>query len=156
MVNLWAFDSHEDRCLGLKGWGCVDPNARKYFEDENKNKPNLAFMHIPMQEYLDLSRGSQTFGHYFDVVSCSTINTGLFSSLYRENTKAVFCGHNHNNDFIGDYLGISLAFGRKTGYGGYGPCPGLQRGARIIELEWLDGELKINTWIRQEDGTIDN
>lgn len=64
-----------------------------------------------------------------------------------QNTKGVFSGHNHNNDFIGKYLGISLAYGRKTGYGGYGP-KGLQRGARVIELEWENGNLKIDTWIR--------
>ncbi len=28
VVNLWGLDSNEDRCLGVKGWGCIDPNVR--------------------------------------------------------------------------------------------------------------------------------
>lgn len=45
--------------------------------------------------------------------------------LDHKNVNAVFCGHDHNNDFYGNYLGINLYFGRKTGYGGYGPAKGL-------------------------------
>ena len=37
------------------------------------------------------------------------------------NYKGVFCGHDHNNDFCGNHFGVSLFYGRKTGYGGYGP-----------------------------------
>jgi hypothetical protein len=50
------------------------------------------------------------------------------------NVKATFCGHDHCNDYWGDYYGISLYYGRKTGYGSYGPFPGDQRGARILEF----------------------
>lgn len=39
--------------------------------------------------------------------------------------KLKFLGHDHSNDFIGDYHGISLGFGRKTGYGCYGPPLGM-------------------------------
>lgn len=60
VMNLWAFDSNEDICLGVKGWGCVDPLAIDYFEKINQKKANIAFMHIPMQEYLDLS--------HFDII----------------------------------------------------------------------------------------
>jgi pre-mRNA-splicing factor SYF1 len=42
--------------------------------------------------------------------------------------------HDHNNDFYGDYYNVTLAYGRKTGYGGYGPPPGWLRGARVLEL----------------------
>ncbi len=36
-----------------------------------------------------------------------------------EDIKAIFVGHDHSNDFGGFYKGIELAFGRKSGYGGY-------------------------------------
>ena len=45
--------------------------------------------------------------------------------MLKENTLGVFAGHNHNNDFRGRYLGIDLFYGRKTGYGGYGPNEGI-------------------------------
>ena len=38
--------------------------------------------------------------------------------------KALFVGHDHINDFIVDFEGLQLGYGRKTGYGCYGPAPG--------------------------------
>ncbi len=64
---------------------------------------------------------------------------------------AMFCGHDHVNDFYGHYYGISLYYGRKTGYGGYGPAP-LQRGARVIEIK--ETPFQYRSWIRQEDLTV--
>jgi pre-mRNA-splicing factor SYF1 len=52
------------------------------------------------------------------------------------NIRGVFCGHDHNNDFYGDYYGISLYYGRKTGYGGYGPPSGMLRGTRVLEFTY--------------------
>ena len=36
----------------------------------------------------------------------------------------MFAGHDHSNDFVIDFEGILLGYGRKTGCGGYGPPPG--------------------------------
>ena len=72
-----------------------------------------------------------------------------------DNIKAVFVGHDHNNDFCGDYYGVSLCYGRKTGYGSYGPPDGMQRGARILEFSLRDDTIKFDSWIRQEDGSLD-
>ena len=38
--------------------------------------------------------------------------------------KALFVGHDHINDFVVDFEGLQLGYGRKTGYGCYGPAPG--------------------------------
>src|SRR5690349_17783313 len=65
--------------------------------------------------------------------------------------KAVYCGHDHDNDYYGDYFNITLSYGRKTGYGAYGPPPGWLRGARVLEIQ--ENPFSIKTWIRQEDGT---
>lgn len=71
-----------------------------------------------------------------------------------DNIKAVFCGHDHNNDFWGHYYGIDLYFGRKTGHGGYGPPKGMKRGARILEFSLDQNEtVQLDSWIRQEDGS---
>ena len=37
--------------------------------------------------------------------------------------QGVFVGHDHCNDFFVDFEGMLLAYGRKTGVGGYGPSP---------------------------------
>ena len=69
------------------------------------------------------------------MTSCSEINTGIVNAFlekyvfahflvipftYRGNVVALFVGHDHPNDFTVDYKGIMLAYGRKSGYGGYG------------------------------------
>ncbi len=81
----------------------------------------------------------------------------------------------------GVYGGVRLMYGRKSGYGGYGPPPGWLRGARVIEIHenpfkvqtsfsllfltarasMADGcvvrecaFIQMVTWIRQEDGTV--
>jgi hypothetical protein len=71
------------------------------------------------------------------------------------NMKATFCGHDHGNDSWGDYFGIGLYYGRKTGHGGYGPLLGKQRGARILEFSLQNDTVKLDSWIRQEDGSIE-
>ena len=62
------------------------------------------------------------YGAAHDPVSCSSVDTGLYAA-FKEigNIDSVFCGHNHGNDYWGNYNGINLYFGRKTGYGGYMP-----------------------------------
>jgi len=65
--------------------------------------------------------------------------------------KGVFCGHDHNNDFYGVFNNIMLGYGRKTGYGSYGPPDGWYRGARVF---LFDQNININTWIREENGQI--
>ena len=48
--------------------------------------------------------------------------------------KAIFCGHDHNSDYSGFYKDIELIYGRKTGFGSYGPKY-VQRGATVIKLK---------------------
>ena len=51
---------------------------------------------------------------------------------------------------------MGLSMGRKTGYGSFGPKFKM-RGARIFELSFdlNSGSMKVDTWIRQEDGSVD-
>ena len=99
--------------------------------DENKGKGFL-FIHIPIREYMDLYNTEQFFGDKGDVISCGSVNTGIFSALVEQPTvEWVSCGHDHLNDFYGKIQGITLAYGRKTGYGSYGPYKFL-RGARVF------------------------
>ncbi len=63
----------------------------------------------------------------------------------------VSVGHNHGNDFYGLYQGVYLAYGRKSGFGGTS-SRGLLHGARVFEVDMESGV--IDTWVRQEDGTV--
>jgi hypothetical protein len=55
-----------------------------------------------------------------DGISCSSYNSGFFKAVMsRGDIQAIYCGHDHDNTFEGIYQNITLAFGLKTGYGGY-------------------------------------
>ncbi len=57
-----------------------------------------------------------------------------------------------DNDFGFSYKGIWLYYGRKSGWGGYGPPDGWMRGSRIGVLK--EGQRGLaQSWIRQDDGS---
>jgi len=74
----------------------------------------------------------------------------------------VFCGHDHSNDYQGDYHGVRLHYGRKTGFGGHEPRKDqefhLKGGARIIEVSYDQNQnefFNFKSWIREDDGGVD-
>ena len=93
-----------------------------------------------------------------DYSGCQGLNTGLFSEFKQMGTvQWCSAGGDHSTDFWGTYNDINLSYGRKTGFGSYGP-KFMMRGARIFEIE-VDsnsGAMNIETWIRQQDGSIDD
>jgi hypothetical protein len=158
-TNLYFFDSSDDNCLKVKGWGCIYPDQVEWYRKTSimlrqkygKVLPSLAFFHIPLPEHMNvLHKGIK--GNRTEDICCFSVNTGIYSAILEMgDIKFLTVGHDHNNDYVGDYNGIQLAYGRKTGYGGYGPPANWLRGARVIEL--IEDPFQINTWIRQEDGT---
>ncbi len=65
-------------------------------------------------------------------------------------------GHDHSSDYWGNYGGLNLSMGRKSGYGSFGP-KFKNVGARVFDLtvDQKTGNMTINTWIREDDGSID-
>lgn len=108
-------------------------------------------MHIPIPEYLMIYNEGEYYGRKGEEICCSSINTGLFAAV--QETRAVDwigSGHDHDNDFFGELQGVKLAYGRKTGMGGYGPDH-LKRGARVYEVSISPDSLEsyqVKTYIR--------
>lgn len=159
--NLWIFDSGDDNCLNIPGWDCVHPDQIEWYrstsnsfrEQTGKIIPGLSFFHIPVPEFMDVFNYEETYGLLRDTgVCCFSINTGLYAAVIAQgDIVSMHCGHDHDNDFWGSLFNVTLAYGRKTGYGGYGPPPGWLRGARVIEI--TENPFTMTHWIRQEDGT---
>lgn len=105
----------------------------KHYIDRRKNmKQDLLFMHIPLPEYKNAFMNGKVNGQKGESISSPLLNTGLFASLLiNKNIAGVFCGHDHDNDFVADYQGIRLCYGRVSGFQCYGE---LVRGARVIEM----------------------
>ncbi len=98
--------------------------------------PGMMFFHIPIPEFITLYRNTaQT--HYEGLMreSCGNgpIDSGLFNCLVeRGEVKTVVCGHDHINDFEGEYCNIRLAMDGGISYDGY--CDDDIRGGRIIDV----------------------
>src|SRR5690606_1014064 len=56
---------------------------------------------------------------------------------------ACFCGHSHRNDFYFIRGGVTFAYGRATGAGGYGDD--VPKGAKLIELATGGGRRRFKT-----------
>ena len=70
-------------------------------------------------------------------MASSRVNSGLFDRAVRlGSTMAMFCGHDHLNDYQVEYQGIRLVYGKSIDYVAY---PGIeqqtqQSGATQIEI----------------------
>lgn len=97
--------------------------------------PITVFVHIPLLEYHQLFESGKARGQRGEAV-CYDSDTGesfeKFSASRRVN--GVFCGHDHVNNFAGQWQEIELAYGRVTGWGGYGPAD-WPRGGRLLTLD---------------------
>jgi hypothetical protein len=129
--RLWFLDTGVADCLGIPGYGCIEPSQVNWFREQNyqieasdpsKGKGFL-FIHIPLIEYMNLYNDYEFYGHRGELVGYPSANTGVFSALKeQQSVEWVVCGHEHVNDYYGNYYGINLAYGRKTGFGCYGPA----------------------------------
>ncbi|MEI7986719.1 MAG: metallophosphoesterase [Armatimonadota bacterium] len=104
-------------------------------EADKKKKishPILVMQHIPTLEYKLMHDAKEEVGRYGEAV-CSEVDKGEIFSIYRDSgrVQGVFCGHDHVNDYVGVHQGVRLAYGRVTGWSGYGDW---QRGCRMIEV----------------------
>jgi 3',5'-cyclic AMP phosphodiesterase CpdA len=119
-----------------------------------KNIPSYAFFHIPLQEFNTFYSKGTVIGSKNEDVCCSPVNSGLFSSfIENKDIKAVFCGHDHINDYIAGYEGLWLGYVRGISWKAY-KKEGYDRGSRLIELK--EGTPSFNTWLRIDGGRVIN
>ncbi len=114
-------------------------------------------MHTPLQEHMFMVNSMPVHGQRRDYTECQAMNTGFYAEILQQQTiQWVSCGLDHSTDYWGTYGGVGLSYGRKTGFGSYGP-KFAKHGARIFDLNFNvdSGEMAISTWIREEDGMID-
>jgi hypothetical protein len=128
----------------------------KHVIGEIEQKENLfstlVFMHIPLPEYNDVWDNEVCYGEKREAVCCPSINSGFFTAVLEAgHTKGIFVGHDHINDYIGTLHGVTLGYGRATGYNTYGQ-EGYMRGARIILLD-VNNTDSFETYVRLENGS---
>lgn len=114
----------------------------------NKPVPSVAFFHIPLPEY-NYIRPIDRHGFFGERVCCPEINSGMYFSMSQMgDIMGTFVGHDHNNDFIGKFFNIALAYGRTTGWGLSREC---EAGGRVIILK--EGKHQFETYNTTPDKT---
>ena len=164
---IYIFDSNAYSTLkNIKGYGWIKHEQVEWYRkssstltasNNGKPLPALAFFHIPLPEFHEAVRneGALFVGTRKEGACSPAINTGLGAAMLEcGDVMGVFVGHDHVNDYVVDWNGILLGYGRYTGGNTvYNDIPG-GNGARVIEL--TEGEHTINTWIRIAGGKVIN
>lgn len=129
---------------------------------DNRFYLSLAFQHIPLPEFGDHELCIRS-GHRGEPTEGPSFNSHFYDALVKEGISALFCGHDHVNNFCGllpkkmQQDGKKVAEGRPwlcyiggSGFRGY--CSfdkkRFHRRARVLELDTSSGSLK--TWMRVE------
>ena len=164
---LYIFDSHSySKIERVKGYDWIKHDQVAWYIEQSKAftaknggspLPALAFMHIPLPEMRDMTQNQNIYmvGTRKEMVCAPEINTGLATAMLSAgDVMGLFVGHDHVNDYVVDWYGILMGYGRFTGGKTvYHDIP-QGNGARVIEL--TEGSRDIHTWIRIKDGKIIN
>lgn len=138
-------------------------------ENNNETVPSLLFFHIPLTEYKDaweefadngykdtpdVKYKGGIVGETGKAIYCGIGEDNLFETILElGSTKAVFCGHDHFNNFLLNYKGIDLNYGYSVDYLAYIGInkKGSQRGCTMITLD-QNGNYEINKYNLYESG----
>jgi 3',5'-cyclic AMP phosphodiesterase CpdA len=160
---IYCFDSGAySNIEGVDGYGWITGSQIEWYKKQSldytlKNNvrplPALAYFHIPLPEYQSAFNDDKNkrFGERFEDECPPKLNSGLFLTMKEmHDVMAMFVGHDHKNDYIVDYYGIALAYGRFSGWKTtYTPEI---NGARVVVLK--ENERAFDTWVRLLDGKI--
>lgn len=156
---LFFLDSGDYADPRIEGYAWIARDQIDWFARESGSPagdgrplPALVFFHIPLPEYEAAWETGACVGSKHEAVCCPKLNSGMFAAMVENgHMDGVFVGHDHVNDFRGELHGVSLCYGRKTGYNNYGR-EDFPKGARIILLtENMPG---FQSWLRLDDGTV--
>ena len=164
---LYMFDSHSYSTVKeIRGYGWIKHDQVDWYNRTSKQftaanggtpLPALAFFHIPLPEFRDAIRNESGFcvGTRKEKVCAPEINSGLGNAMHKAgDVMGIFVGHDHVNDYVAEWKGILMGYGRYTG--GNTVYNGLPHGngARVIEI--TEGSRAIKTWIRVKNGKVIN
>lgn len=94
--------------------------------------PSMAFMHVAVPEYKEITDGYQ-MGQRGEDSFTAQVNDGFFDVFKEAGGTHMFAGHDHNNNFITDYEGVTLGYLTKSSYNCYFTSKAL--GAVVINFD---------------------
>lgn len=162
---IYCFDSGAYSTIkGVEGYGWITTDIIDWYKKQSlqftrlnnfQPLPALAFFHIPLPEYglAFNDENNKRVGIRKEDECSPGLNTGMFIAMREmRDVMGIFTGHDHVNDYVVDYYGIALGYGRFSGWRTtYTPE---MNGSRIVVLK--EGKREFDTWIRMLDGSIKN
>lgn len=103
----------------------------------------LAACHIPVLQYREAWERKIASGIIGEAVCSEQEDGSSLQALRDAGIQALFCGHDHVNDYSGVMDGVDLVYGRATGYAGYGE----DKVAKGGKLYTLDPARKALEWV---------
>ena len=131
-------------------YNSLPEESRPTEKDKFTTVQSLLFFHIPLKETRNayneyVNNNSQSTenveyirgnaGEEDKVVYCSEYEDELFETVLElGSTKAMFYGHDHLNNFVLEYKGVTLSYGYSVDYSAYAGIAkkGYQRGCSVI------------------------
>lgn len=127
VYSLFMLDDSQYRVTdGEITYGGVSENQIEWYkwavhginELSGKAVPNMAFMHVPVPEYTELNDEFLIGDRRED--SCPALtNDGFFTAFKENGGTHMFAGHDHNNNFITEYDGVTVGYMMKSSYNCY-------------------------------------
>lgn len=109
----------------------------KITNSKYNNIPAYIFFHVPVAEFKRIDELYQ--GKHLEKVDVSIHKSNFFDEMVSEkNIIAMFCGHDHYNNYCTKYKGIDLCYGQNSGFDFYNSKLPKKRGARIIDINFND------------------
>lgn len=127
VYTLFMFDDGKFRITdGEISDGGINENQIKWFnkttsaiaKDAGKAVPSMAVMHVPVPEYKEIQDGYIS-GQRGEDSYTARVNDGFFDAFKAAGGTHMFAGHDHNNNFLAEYEGVSLNYMTKSSYNCY-------------------------------------
>lgn len=97
--------------------------------------PAFLFAHIPLPQFGEMVKAGQAKGIKGEKVSYEQGSAQALAAIKETGmTQAMFCGHDHLNNFHGTWEGVRLEYLRATGHSGYGGAR-LKKGGVMITVD---------------------
>jgi 3',5'-cyclic AMP phosphodiesterase CpdA len=167
VFNIWLVDSGEGAKDPENRYDWIHADQVNWYYQTSKDLesrygqkiPSLMFFHIPLPEFHEMILTKKILGERHEPESPSNMNGGMFAAVVdRGDVKGIFCGHDHVNNYVGKFHGVTLGQVGVAGYHAYPHTPpgdvsnDHARGGRVFLIK--DSEPgSFRTWMRFRDGS---
>jgi HAD superfamily hydrolase (TIGR01509 family) len=141
--RLILLDSHVDSYYQTEegqiwGFGSISMDQKTWVLNHlsNDTVKSMIFLHIPIPEFHEIKniKKEDIIGNFLENPSTPPYDCHFFETLNSQTkTQAIFCGHDHYNDYELKIKNIYLVYGRVSGHYDYFDMK-FDKGVRIIQI----------------------